>query len=741
MTDLEKLIANLQIGKLIIIEDDFQQVEDASLLFNKLFTLYKEDFDKAIDYLQLNGFDIKDLAGGFFSIDNKENYELHVKKDNPRIKEYIEYSNNPKLVELFNIKRLEFESFVDKNPKIKEHFLKLGLFAEIPEHYLKLIGFKDSIFKRDIPLRIYKDLNSDEFDNYKSHFTNHGFVLTIIDKRLGNGDNKGVELANSLQKFEETLLKNLILLYTSSPVDKTPKEYSDYFLREVGKAEIELEKKIFEVLIHCAYALLFKKIETLKIQASKKSTTLALQNSDNINYLLDKFQNEGIAPYEAINIWYNNALNYFTDKELTEGEDSLLYRTIYNNISFLKDNYFQEQVPERTINKDIIQKLETSEVFDYSINKKFLPPAPGDIFKFENSYFVLVGQECDILLRRDKNERKAKKAELLFAKDEDRLDKKKNNDNQTISFDNFENKEKEIRSLKINFTYGKMQLIDFQILDLCMFNDDGKCKINTATILSEDIASLLPEGKDLYFKELQTKFNSLIKIKETFEKNDIDNYLKQELDYTFDDNNIIYSIQRVCRLKGNFKYLLNHYYWSYRGRIDLNEIGFRKKIPFLVKLIIKYEGTDIQYGSFEIEKHVDENKFYIELSELQEKYQKLSNIGNITINSEDFMHEDTFVKFNIKKNILKIDIPNFVYGNIAFYTKSIKIEELKLDIISKKLIFNGQDNGINSKLSKEILTTGVELPDDLKRLKCIGDEIFIEEIKESNEEGLKQKDE
>ncbi len=75
-----------------------------------------------------------------------------------------------------------------------------------------------------------------------------------------------------------------------------------------------------------------------------------------------------------------------------------------------------------------MQKLNTFEAFDLSINQYYQPPAAGDIFRDSNgNYYILVGQDCDLMISQSRSGNNAVielvKASVVSQKDIEKYEK------------------------------------------------------------------------------------------------------------------------------------------------------------------------------------------------------------------------------------------------------------------------------------------------------------------------------
>jgi len=101
---------------------------------------------------------------------------------------------------------------------------------------------------------------------------------------------------------------------------------------------------------------------------------------------------EGITNYKVVTDWIQLLFTY----KISDNEKILEIVKLTQLI-----NLFNE---EKTSFSEEMLRLNTFEAFDYNVNKYFQPPAAGDVFVDSNGeYFILVGQDCDMMMSQSRS--------------------------------------------------------------------------------------------------------------------------------------------------------------------------------------------------------------------------------------------------------------------------------------------------------------------------------------------------
>jgi len=201
----------------------------------------------------------------------------------------------------------------------------------------------------------------------------------------------------------------------------------------------------------------------------------------------------------------------------------------------------------------ILKELRDIELFNKYINPQHLEISTGDIFRIEDCYYLLVSQSCDTYLRKD-GCRKLDSASLL------RIDQ------------NGPTKYAYKLSCFMDYTnptimYQAQRIVPFDILDLCVINNDGQACLSMDCIEHEK-----QENTVGYTNNYATRLRSVItRIKKLYSsRKALEACIAQDPDITKEDahaayevlleeepflkkyeivdGKLFYPVQRICRL-------------------------------------------------------------------------------------------------------------------------------------------------------------------------------------------------
>ena len=492
----------------------------------------------------------------------------------------------------------------DENNDVKSTFMKYGIYSIEEADYNQIISEIHQVeeseilfYKSDPPAHGIEAffLEIDE----TCEETGSEFCLAIIDKKLGTGgaDEEGkVFIADKIIPENNNREKKIICcLYTSAPVDIVPDKFEKYFLQEIGKTDPEKNEKIVKTIARASYAQVFNIIMNRRQLSAENARDLVLRNQKNIKYIIKEALNEGIPGYDAIKYWFDLAEGQqFDTQEIAD------IKFIGGITNFFKTEFLEDGSQLGEITNEL-KNLNSFELFDFNVNKKHQPFAPGDIWKTSNGdHFILMGQLCDTLLRTN-NTRKAKIGELLKLKIEElqvgaaKFKIKVDDEVKTIIIQNFKLPDGTFKRIEIDVSTPEAEFADLMVLDLCMFNDQGRCYIELNNEPTEDIFNLLPENIKNYHKDLIGFFNGVAPFINSQNQqllslvNEIIKFSRT--DFVIKESNVIdFNLQRVGRLKGRFYDSVYNNYLNNKGRIDLNLIDNYKEQISIVTLRCMYFG-------------------------------------------------------------------------------------------------------------------------------------------------------
>ncbi|HBI00755.1 MAG TPA: hypothetical protein DDY18_03930, partial [Flavobacterium sp.] len=645
MSKLSNLINSLGAFTIVIVENEFTY-EDKPLAIISKYTFSPESQRNSIlEELNKKGYvdlatQISTFTDAFTKIESHD--EGLIKSLAPDyMDKYLEKVGKKEILTEELIKSITGALENDKEKDIlKSSLLKHGIYASTNDaHYKEILDEIHSIKGCKILLYKHKPTNAlwEEFTNDISasiEGTKSNFCLAIIDKSLqgGSGDEEGKALITELiaAHKQDNKIKCICCLYTSKPKEQTPpQKYEDYFVQEFIKGTKNAVEEITKILAQSAYAEVFNSLRVKLVDSTANAMDIVLKNQVNIKYIIDESHKEGIPPYDSIKYWFNLAAQLQFDKQ--ESED---YNLVGGLTSFFTQDYLEDHPELASISKEL-EVLNNYELFDPFINKKHLPISPGDIWLSNGEYYILIGQLCDLLLRRENkgepNIRNAKIGELIKAEiidiqqgiKREKFRVRIENHRKIIYVDNFYDEvEKRIRTLKIDMSTPNIYFADLSVLDLCMFNNKGECKIDMSTPIEESIKKLLPENRDLYYTKLQGQYQNvgINKVRQLAAALELDDPIFfSKIRFTEDSGVLKYDLRRIYRLRGRYYDSVYNNYLNNKGRIDLNLIDNAPEKSRTVKVFCQLGNDGTTRKEAEVNLWENQERSHFRRSELKEK--------------------------------------------------------------------------------------------------------------------------
>lgn len=442
---------------------------------------------------------------------------------------------------------------------------KYGIGVDHPSYFDELYDDYILFENRAKSIRIYTDFSAETqmlFVSDIDRATEDKSVVCIVDNYLA-GTNRAQEIINLISAKNTPKRKNIIGGVFSSK--ELFEEISDKLYFEYASKETPDRLKV--CLAKSAYNYFISVLQEKTIDGLNKAFETAIKNKGIAFFLSRKAQKEGMSEYEIINDWVKLL-------SITAPEDSDTIKRLIG-LSRVINILDEDDLPD-----DSLQRLNTLEAFDYSINDYYLPVAAGDVFtNDQGEWFVLIGQDCDMARRPNTPPRNAL-AELLPANIRRQTSCKKwANDLETASIYSFrKSQEAESKILQVN--YQQRKFIANEIINLCAFNTDGQCRIPLIDPPSKEQVQLMPGYMITYYTELQKYFSSVKVLKEqvndAFETVISNEYAPRLLsvgDYTIDADVAFFNLRRVCRLTHSYVYYLYKLFLEYRGRQPFQTIN------------------------------------------------------------------------------------------------------------------------------------------------------------------------
>lgn len=450
---------------------------------------------------------------------------------------------------------------------------KYGIGVSQPTQYDSI--FSDYILyeNRAKSYRVYTDFSASTAKLFLidiSESENAKSVVCIIDNQLGDAK-RASEIIQAIKGASSPERKNIVGCVFSSQAlfEEISKDvYFEYTSKtDVGNLEACLAKSAYN------YYLSELKNETIKglIKAFESA-----QESKGIAYYLSrKALKEGESEYQIINDWIQ-LLSANAHAESTNIKHLIALSRVINSLEDTTDE------PDASL-----QKLNTLEAFDYSINDYYLPIAAGDVFTDDKgNWYVLVGQDCDMARSVSRHPRTAL-AELLIAKVCPQTDFDKwTNDLKTASIYNFRKAVSENSEI-LQIDYQRRKCIANEIINLCAYNSDGVCRISLSQGLNDEQKALMPQYMIEYYRTLQKYVIAAKTIKdqakEAFDvlcnpepekvSRDKEPVLIRVDDFTENADQVVFGLRRVCRLTHTYVFYLYKLYLEHRGRQPFQTIN------------------------------------------------------------------------------------------------------------------------------------------------------------------------
>lgn len=596
MDKFDQAVKFLDIGCVIIIENDLKPAKEAETILAYYLLLSKSNKKKLIE---------------FFTEDNKtdlvvklESFESQFLKLDIDESERNDSLTSGKLLNLFDESNLKMRSFaieiigLIKTLNLFNVFFKYGItetYGSGTEYDFFLEKILDPNY--EIPILLYENILPTDLEKLKNDlikvcgkkFT----FFAIIDNKLGEGDNEGLKIASDFiptiieeAKKNEIIISYYSIIFTSTNISQ-PDNLDEYHSLVVKKSNGDAIDEMYKKLTISSFSELINYFKDKNIESINQTTKLIGTNPENLTYFIKNANKEGIISYEAIRIWFENAINYHLNNLIKKDyKENKFTSTVGLSRMFDKELLATEE----EFSKDFLEelnKISINEIFDYSINEKHLPIGPGDIFEKNGEYYTLLGQECDISIREKELKRNSELAELVscefltFALLKDRhgpRKAKKMKDSKiarfedSVIFNNFKSSNNVKGYLSLNLKTKDVNHIDFRILDLCMFNANGYCTIKTKDKINPKLKNYFTDGLASYFEILQQELSYIAEV--DIEKINIKpDSAGQIFSFKKNDGSIDYQFKRICRVKGDFNHFIHHRYWNYRGRIGLNELN------------------------------------------------------------------------------------------------------------------------------------------------------------------------
>ncbi|MBH1959614.1 MAG: hypothetical protein I8H68_05850 [Flavobacteriia bacterium] len=754
MNKLKEIIKTLKAYTILIVENEFTYIEDSKLILGRFCMLTPINRERLINELATKNLLISESLKVF-----NEKWQDIANHDMLRFERmgadypdrYLQEIGHREIIEE-PISLLKLQIDEDEENILKSIFLKHGIFEDetVPK-YKEILECVQSIPECRLIIK-NEQPTSAQWDDFKTEIessileTHSHFCLSIIDKSLGGGMQEGKVLIKDLIKSHKNdeRYNHICCLYTSTAVGGVLINYEDYFIQEISKNSHDCLSDIVAALAQSAYAEVFNSLRVKTIESAEQTLRIVLKNQKNIKHIVDKSLVEGIPAYDAIKYWNELSVqNEFTDREVKD------FKFIASLTSFFNNDFLNDHPSSSDISIEL-KKLNSYELFDYNVNKKHLSIAPGDIWRADNGdYYILVGQLCDMMLRKESNKRNARIGELFKivfgTSQKTKFDIIVSSGKKSVYVDNFyDDVEEDYKTIRVDITSPNIFLANLKILDLAMYNDKGLCSISINSELEETVRQILPTSRDSYHEILKEEYKKILELDElllaaTLEADPID---FSRLKFYSEDNTISHGLRRICRLKGRYFDSLYNQYLNNKGRIDLNLIDNSAEIGEAKTLYLQYGNESSSKKSISITLYTSRHTSYFSkkelLSLLPDEFQELAN------------YFDDEIKLTDKKiaEFIINDDDDSILAKFRYRISETKLAEITETEFDYRSLFKSHQNRYkdksfrdnsetaeqkrfsNNKISLQELLSGIIIQDTNEKVIFVNGVLKIEQIEQ-----------
>ena len=428
-------------------------------------------------------------------------------------------------------------------------------------------------------------------------------VLWLVDRDfsdVGEGPDAGLELIRAIG--EANSHGNVCFLLTSKTDDISDEQIRNTLYDThnvltyhnlasvVDKSKLNTDSGLQDIIIaiwnNYNYLLITQMGKYLQEGLDEaKKTFMQIPASATKHIILNFAREEGVSVPDAI----TRVLTTLTDAEFGKR-----YSNDQDTISTLIDDYqslaFSKQCKGNIsdCNPLFLKKLRKMEIYDFNINLLQAPIGFGDIFDFGKKRYMLLTQPCDIAYRPKNNSRNLSQAILVKIEGKDKNASDAKISHRSFPFWAYD----EERELQLEFR--DFMTVDFDTLDLCSLNRDGKATISNEVLQNEKLAESFqltvpysPERVEAiikYHKEKIASCDILMRVREFLNQSrrankeneeiskitkDYNRLLqKKDMDsFSIDPAGVSYPINRKVKMKLPFALKLYMEFIAYHSRI------------------------------------------------------------------------------------------------------------------------------------------------------------------------------
>ncbi|MCH5142934.1 MAG: hypothetical protein J1G07_04415 [Clostridiales bacterium] len=560
MLTLQEIFATTELKGIISIEDAWTYSKKVEAVLFDLYRMPEQDRQLCLESVKLKNREIHNKINAVMTKLYEEGFNIEGKAAGI-IKRYVSEGAG-RLIDSITTEDIE-----NIDEIVKEYGLSLD--------ELGIASLKDIISAGkelgSISFRFYADfLNEDKThmeDAIHKLTENGGYVLCIIDDQL-NGSNRAHEIIATIETSDYKD-KTICVLLTSNDNTANQKFNNNIFVEFIKKSANN-SGKLFENAYLCSlYRIMLKKLQAAKVNAINETFDSAYLDENTANFISQMALSDGALNFDYILKWLDiKEKKHLESKQIEVIKNAIKLSNALNLINV--DN----AIEVNNYGDEDLYKIDT---FDLTVNELRKPIDIGDVFEVDGKNFILIGQECDLAVRRS-GERRTEILEFISAELRDKpinYNKEIDHGYEQAIINNFPAGE-QIKYISINCGrryYGKTE-----IFDMCSFDKNGIAQIYLNDPLSLEVKALISEGMEKMYGNIQDKFENLIEVRNMINNEDLflefgrsvglstkNNEVIDYFSYAKDDNLIKYNVKRLCRLRKHAG-LLHKLYLNHRGR-------------------------------------------------------------------------------------------------------------------------------------------------------------------------------
>lgn len=583
--DLQDVFRSTNLKCVVSIDDDWNYHNTAEAILYDIYQLPAEDRIRLLTEIQecdnatfnvlKNAITEMEKVG--FVTDGKAKYKIYM---------YISDEGALNVIKAF------LDTHVEKIENISKRY-GVGLKST---GVVSLKGTIASARELGIPIRIYTDFSAQDkvhFEKSVSALTaNDGYVFCIIDDHMQK-ENRADEILRLIADNVAYQKKVGCVLVTSGDNSDKARYDSSIHVEFIQKQTVATKKAIddFNIQLSMAYLKSLYRVMLANLQIAKKEAIDTVfdnlyKDVDTAVHISTMARIEGVTNFEMINKWiYSKERNEIEEQRIADIKNIIALSNVLSNL----------QGSTSIRDDETGNELYSNDSYDKTVNALHKMIDVGDVFEVNGSYFVLIGQECDLGLR-STGERKTEVLEFVAAHVYDsatEIIKNQFTYEQAI-IANFPTEDGSLKYLTVDC--GKRYYAKPEVFDICTYNSEGKSTINISTPLESNVRTLLSEGLNNLYVQIQQHFQKYRQVKEKIEdvglfksfvktvglsneKNQVIGYD----DFLLENDTVTYPVKRVCRLRKHAQ-LLHRMYLNYRGRQAEEAVCFSRYIEINYKL-------------------------------------------------------------------------------------------------------------------------------------------------------------